>query len=165
MYNSNIVRQIKSNELLHKLEKNGDTALKYSGASYVPIFGSFGEQERSYMIFNITLDDAKIIARSYGQLSFFFGIVGKDTSGIAYYETKDCCKTYRLVEITETVTDESEAEDFFSKFGIKYKINMRIFGDDVPEVSNNGDFEESFKSETFSGRAIYRRNSYNYKNK
>ena len=54
--------------------------------------------KKSYIIFNISLEDAKEIALSFGQESFFYGEVSSDKSIISYYETSDACKTYKLIE-------------------------------------------------------------------
>ena len=160
-YNAEAKKRLKATQLLHKIEQNGDTSLRYSGAKYVPLYGTYGEAERSYMIFNIPLVDAKSIARNYGQESFFFANVGSDNTKIGYYVTHDACKTYDLVEVSEVVTDEDGAEDFFSKFGRKFRINMREFGDDIPAVINQGEFDESFdESRTFMSRAMHRREAY-----
>ena len=98
------------------------------------------------LIFNLTLSDAKTIAGDYGQESFFFATVKEDKSTIAYYVTNDGCKTYKLVDVSETISDESEAEDYFSKFGFKFRINMREFGDEIPEITDRTAFEESFEN-------------------
>jgi hypothetical protein len=161
LYNKQSVDRIESTVLLHKIKETGDTGLKYGGFVYVPLKGKYGDLEKSYIIFNLTLSDAKIIARDYGQESFFFANVKEDKSTIAYYVTNDSCKTYKLVDVSETVSDESEAEDYFSKFGFKFKINMREFGDKIPEITDRTAFEESFDEENrnFSARALKRRQS------
>jgi hypothetical protein len=162
LYNKQSVEKIESSVLLHKIEDTGNTSLKYGGFAYVPLKGKYGDLEKSYIIFNLTLSDAKTIARDYGQESFFFANVGEDKSTIAYYQTFNGCKTYTFVDISETVSDEAEAEDYFSKFGFKFRINMKEFGDDVPEVVDKSAFEESFDERTrnFSARALKRRQAY-----
>lgn len=162
LYNKQSVDRIESTVLLHKIEKNGDTGLRYGGFVYVPLKGKYGDLEKSYIIFNLTLSDAKTIARDYGQESFFFANVSENRSIIAYYVTSDGCKTYKSVDVSETISDETEAEDYFSKFGFKFRINMKEFGDDVPEVIDKSAFEESFDEEirNFSARALKRRQAY-----
>lgn len=164
-WNKNRLVQLKRELIADRIKATGDTALKYGHFNYVQIKGSYGEKEKSLIIFNLAEADAKVIARDYGQESFFFGHVSNEEdkpSRIAYYKTENHCKTYKLVEITETVTDETDATDFFSKFGFKYRINMREFGDDVPEILNQSEFEESLKETyTFMGRALSRRRAQN----
>lgn len=164
-YNKDAKRTLTTDELLHVIKDSGDKAIGYSGAQYTPLLGSYGSEERSYMIFNIPLVDAKKIARNYGQESFFYGKVYPGYSHIAYYETDDACKTYHLVEVSDTVSDEDTATDYFSRFGRKWRINMKTFGDNVSPIENEKEFEESFdEKSTFMGRAHHRRNSRNKEN-
>lgn len=148
-------------DCLRVIQKTGQDALNRGSFSYVKIKGSYGAKENTFCIFNIAYEDAKILARDFGQESFFFAKVYSDHSEIAYYETSNCCVSYKLIEITKTVTFEEDAEDFFSKFGFKYRINMNYFGDNVEPIINNGDFEESINpNRSFTSRSIYRRKSF-----
>ena len=144
-------------------KRDGNKAMGYGGFDYIKIKGSYGEKETSYLILNLTLDDAKVVARNYGQESFFFANVSRDPnkepSTLAYYKTYNQCKSYKLVEITNTITDESQANDFFSKYGMKFRINMAEFGDAVTPIKNNGMFEESFTRTTFMARGNARRSA------
>lgn len=160
-FNKEQLSNMKSSMIKSKIKETGDRALVFGNFTYVHIRGKYGGYENTLMIFNIPFADAKVLARDYGQESFFFGIVRPDRSTIAYYKTTNSCKTYKLVEITEDVSTVEDAEDFFSKFGFKYTINMREFGADVPEVVNNGEFEESMNEKsTFVSRSSHRKNSY-----
>lgn len=151
-----------SSEENKKALKTFKTGLRYSGLTYTPLRGSYGIKEHSFIIFNCALADIKVLAKDYNQESFFFGRTEKDaTSKIGYYRTSNRGETYNLVEISNVITYEDEATDFFSKLGIKFKINMREFGDDVPTVLNNGEFEESLNERrTFKSRALHRRDAY-----
>lgn len=161
--------KINSKELQQKLSKvkaikyDGDKALGYGGYDYIKLKGKYGKSEHSYLILNLTLEDAKAIAKCYGQESFFFANVSKDPnkdpSTIAYYKTTNQCKSYKLVEITRTISDETDAEDFFSKYGIKFRINMSEFGDAVTPIKNQGMFEESFTRSTYLLRGNARRSA------
>ena len=161
--------QANRKELEQKLSKvkaikyDGDKAMGYGGFDYIRIKGKYINNEITYMIFNLTLEDAKAIAKCYGQESFFFANVSKDPnkepSTIAYYKTTNQCKSYKLVEITKTISDETDAEDFFSKYGIKFRINMSEFGDAVTPIKNQGMFEESFTRSTYLLRGNARRSA------
>ena len=161
--------QANRKELEQKLSKakaikyDGDKAMGYGGFDYIRIKGKYINNEITYMIFNLTLEDAKAIAKCYGQESFFFANVSKDPnkepSTIAYYKTTNQCKSYKLVEITKTISDETDAEDFFSKYGMKFRINMSEFGDAVTPIKNQGMFEESFTRSTYLLRGNARRSA------
>ena len=163
-YNKEKTDELKTELIKDRIKKTGDDALKYGHHTYVQLRGKYGEYENSFLILNLTLDDAKTIARDYGQESFFWGVVSdkeNTPSVIGYYLTNNFGKTYRLVEVTNTIYDVSDAEDFFSKYGFKYRIGMREFGDDVPEVKDTKEFEESFDDNgTYASRALHRRNAY-----
>lgn len=162
-YNKQSLDSLKNELLADRIKKNGDTAMKMGGFNYVQIKGKYGDNERTFIIFNIPLADAKAIATNYGQESFFWGKVSNEEgtpSTIGYYATTNACKTYNLVEVSNTIYDVTDAEDFFSKYGFKYRIGMREFGDDVPEITNTKEFEESFdENRTFMSRALHRRQS------
>lgn len=162
-YNRDALANLKKELLADRIKKNGDNAMSMGGFNYVQIKGKYGANEKTFIILNISLADAKIIARDYGQESFFWGRVANtvDTnSTIGYYVTSNNCKTYDLVEVSNTIYDESDATDFFSKYGFKYRIAMREFGDDVTPVTDTKEFEESFdENRTFMSRAMHRRNS------
>ena len=166
-YNRDAIVRLKKELLADRIEKNGDDAMSMGGFNYVQIKGKYGANEKTFIIFNISLADAKIIARDYGQESFFWGRVANtvDTnSTIGYYVTSNNCKTYDLVEVSNTIYDESDATDFFSKYGFKYRIAMREFGDDVPEITDTKEFEESFdENRTFMSRALHRKRAYHAK--
>ena len=160
-YNKEALDELKSSLIKDKIKNNGEKCLKYGNFNYVKIKGSYGDKENTLMIFNIPFADAKTIAKSFGQESFFYGIVGEEKSKIAYYKTDNSCITYKLIDITDTVTYENDAEDFFSKFGFKYKINMKEFGDNVDSINNDGEFEESMnENRTFLSRAEHRKIAY-----
>ena len=135
---------------------------KKLGIQYVPVEGSFGSIEHSFMLFNLAQKDAEFLARKFGQLSFFFGkttnVIGSDdrntASTISYYATNDDCKTYQLVEKSDKIDDKKDAEDFFSRHGdFKFSINMDIFNEDLKPIDDNRCIDDSL---TVKGRAIYR---------
>lgn len=159
-YNKERLDNLKRELVSKQIQKTGDTALKYGAFRYIPLKGHYGDSERSFMIFNLTLKDAKTIARDYGQESFFFANVFPDHSDIGYFLTDNHCKTYELKEISRTITDETDADDFFSKFGSKFRINMKEFGDEIPEVTDPSSFDESFNDDiSFMSRASSRRDA------
>lgn len=154
-----------SNEENSNSDKDFKRALAVGRFVYTPLKGHYGNSEKSYIIFNLALNDAKTLARNYKQESFFFGKASTDGSTIGYFITHNNGDTYEEVEQSRTITYENEAEDFFSKFGFKFRINMREFGDIVPEITDPVNFEESLNEDrTFMSRARYR-NKYSREDK
>lgn len=159
-YNNSASKKFKA-ELVDKMIQNGDKTLRYGAFTYVPLTGSYGSVEKSYLIFNLTLQDAKSIARDYGQESFFFGVVYPDHADISYYKTYNCCITYKWVETSRNVTNEEEADDYYSKYQkTKFKINMKAFESLIPKVTDKRAFNRSFNEHhTFMDRAMERKQS------
>lgn len=162
-YNSESLSRMKSEILSGIIMNAGNKALSAGHFDYVQIKGSYGQKEKTLVVFNLSLDDAKILARNYGQESFFYGRTFSEdkTSEIGYYLTLNSCQSYKLKEISNVISDEEDAEDFFSKFGFKFRINMNSFEDNITPVVNDGFFDESLSDEnsTFSHRAFMRINS------
>ena len=146
-----------SNEENTNSDRDFKKALAIGRFVYTPLKGHYGNSEKSYIIFNLALNDAKTLDRNYKQESFFFGKTSADGSTIGYFLTHNNGDTYEEIEQSRTITYENEAEDFFSKFGFKFRINMREFGDIVPEITDPVNFEESLNEDrTFMSRAKYR---------
>lgn len=163
--NKNKYNKNAKDEMRRIIQKNGDTAMRMGHFDYVDIYGKYNNAERSFFIFNIPFIDAESLAKAYGQESFFYGKILDGKTQIAYYKTEDACKTYHRVGITDTVSlEDRDAEDFFSKYGFNFRINMQAFGDEVADIENEYEFEESFSSErTFMSRAMHRRMAYEKK--
>ncbi len=159
-YNRDARKAAKVELVQDAIRQLGDKTVRYGGFNYANIRGSYGSVEHSMIVFNVEKDDAEEIARNYGQESFFFGKVYDDHVHIAYYETSNACKTYKLIEVTDKVSLE-DSEDFFSQYGFKFRINLAQFGDEVTPIRNEGEFEESLDTHrTFMSRAMHRRRAY-----
>lgn len=160
-YNREALSKMKVSELLHKIQLGGRDTLRYGGFTYVPLKGLYKDSENSFLILNLPLKDARIIARDYGQESFFWGKVSSEKatpSTIGYYVASGPECNYVLQEVSNTIYDQADADDYFSKFGLKFRIGLKTFGDIIPEVVDVKAFEESFEeSRTFTSRALKRR--------
>ena len=121
---------------------------------YTQFKGKYGNDEKSFLIVDISQEQARHFAELYGQESFFWGTNNKDkNSTISYYERKSPnSPKYDLIETSDTIEDASDAEDFFSKYGdIKFQIKMDYFEDfDIPEVDEEL-LEKSFNTPGFNG--------------
>lgn len=167
----------RNNRLRREIEHKRDTAQRESGLSkedyfrkmhvqYIPIEGSFGNKEHSYIVLNIPYEDAVYLADKFGQMSFFFGEVYPDkTSEVSYYERDSVDKPYRFIEKSNRIDDASDFDDFFSKYGnLKWSFYLDYFNENyVPRyVTNRDAFYESFDVNglTFRGRVMKRRQSH-----
>lgn len=151
-------------------ENNKNTAelkskLKELGVQYVPIEGKYGNIEHSFMLFNIAREDAQYLAEWFEQELFFFGINGSPAT-LIYYETSESDPSkYRKVEESKNITNESDADDFFSRHGdFKFKFDLDYFKESVKVIAskiiNEDALEKSIQeNRTMKSRFIHRLNS------
>ena len=151
-------------------EKNNNTKelkakLKEMGIQYVPIEGKYGNIEHSFMLFNIARDDAQYLAEWFEQESFFY-CINTSQATLIYYETsEDDPSKYRKVEENNKISNESDADDFFSRHGdFKFKFDMDYFKESVLRLSesiiNEKELELSLQeNRTMKSRFIHRLNS------
>ena len=151
-------------------ENNKNTAelkskLKELGVQYVPIEGKYGNIEHSFMLFNIAREDAQYLAEWFEQESFFFCINGSPAT-LIYYETSESDPSkYRKVEESKNITNESDADDFFSRHGdFKFKFDLDYFKESVKVIAskiiNEDALEKSIQEDrTMKSRFIHRLNS------
>lgn len=151
-------------------ENNKNTAelkskLKELGVQYVPIEGKYGNIEHSFMLFNIAREDAQYLAEWFEQESFFFGI-NSSPATLIYYETSESDPSnYRKVEESNNITNESDADDFFSRHGdFKFKFDLDYFKESVKVIAskiiNEDALEKSIQeNRTMKSRFIHRLNS------
>lgn len=151
-------------------ENNKNTAelkskLKELGIQYVPIEGKYGNIEHSFMLFNIAREDAQYLAEWFEQESFFFGINGSPAT-LIYYETSESDPSkYRKVEESKNITNESDADDFFSRHGdFKFKFDLDYFKEFVERIAKSiirdDELELSLQeNRVMKSRLIHRLNS------
>lgn len=103
--------------------------LRRRGISYTKISGSYGNKEKSYLLYNVTIKEVTDFAKKYKQESFFFGR-NEMPSEIEYWQTFDDGDTYKLIETKKGVTTLKDAEDYFSRRGdFQFRIDMKVFED------------------------------------
>lgn len=118
--------------------------LKQMHIQYIPIEGSFGAKEHSFMLFNLSLEDAKFLAKKFGQLSFFYGNTKtveetskerNTLSDIGYYEKRK--DKYELIDTVNKVVDATDFEDFFSRHGnFKYNFDLDYFKESLENIKD-----------------------------
>lgn len=163
-YNNDAHKRMKTTELQYKVERSGDDTLHYGGFTYVRLNGKYGSEERSFLILNLPLVDAKTIAWHYGQESFFWGKVSQDVnkpSKIGYYmiDKRKMDGSYYLADENDKIVDQTQATDYFSKYKnrIKFCFGMSIFEKYAPDIVDSDSYEKSFEEErTFRSRSVMR---------
>lgn len=117
---------------------------------YTKIKGNYGNKENSLMLYNLSYKDALHFASEYGQESFFFA--RNDFPAIvtyyqtAYEPTEDDDlnnlvippETYEKKETSRNISNEKDAEDFFSRHGdFKFKFDMDYFKESAEKISES----------------------------
>ena len=106
--------------------------IKNGGYAYLPALGRFGNTERLYAVFNMSVNSAMILCGKYQQTSFVYSEL-KDDSSIhsEYHEKFDKSlpfnkKTNNYVKKDECDTweDVSNADDDFTIIGEKFKYSI-----------------------------------------
>ncbi len=119
--------------LAEKFEK----LLSHGRFDFEKIAGKYGNEENSYFIPNITIEDAKSLFGKFDQQSFIFGQKDYDESTGQYYlemeywekaDRDNPNSQYELKDMEDHVNDTADAVDYFSKIhGFKFNIPFSIF--------------------------------------
>ena len=107
-------------ERRNNLEKH----LKVGHYAWFPVKGQYEGKENSYMIYNISLDDALYLGKKYGQQSIIF----IDGTHCEYWEQLGDGK-FRLTherEMSQRI-DMSDADDFFTQISRAFKFQFPFF--------------------------------------
>lgn len=142
--------------------------LRFGSYSYTQIKGKYDNVEHSFLVVNIRLQDAKAYASAFRQESFFFGQVTTTGSIISYYKTPwneekamnkrnlKITMPYNLIETSDKIINAETEDNFYSKFGVKFKIDMNCFNEKLDYI-NEKDLAESLSDKyTFLGARSYR---------
>lgn len=122
----------KTDKAVSKLASKGISAdafeknLRAGHYQYYKVKGKYGNIEHSFIVYNITLDDAKKFCERYGQQAFIYGYnndgnlkfemwANRSKSGYSFYKI-DEKDTFNVVD--------SDAEDFYTQISRDYKINI-----------------------------------------
>lgn len=123
--------QAASGTLNKKLNHSLIKALKEGRYLVVPAKGKFGNTENSFAVINISLEATKVYCGKFQQTSFVFTELNGDTIVNYYYEKEDTEKPYSKVynpyvlrDTAEGYTDMSDAEDYFTVIGDRFKFSI-----------------------------------------
>lgn len=134
----------------HKFKDLGDKM------GFVKISGVYDEPdmpEHSYVIINANIKDAKNIFKQYGQQSFIFGIKDEETGTMTYqlWLRESINDDFELVEEQNDITNESEAEQFFSRLhNFKFKMPFKYFDESISDIKRS--LEKCSLNEDFYNR-------------
>lgn len=139
--------QPSSNKLNKKSRHSLLSDIKRGGYAYVPAIGKFGNTERPYAVFNMSVNTAKILCGKYQQTSFVFSALNQDGSVHSeYYEKRDPTipynkqmNNYIKKDESDIWKDMSDSDDNFTIIGnkFKYSIPFDIFNTVNKTISEN----------------------------
>lgn len=154
----------------NKRNKLFEEQLKNLGIrEYDKIVGSYGNKEDSYILYNLTYDDAKTLSAMFMQQSFFYGktsdlskytSVNKDTpkSIVTYYECNIDRNTDGIMDVYNRI-DADKNKSYITKHGgykeIESHVGAELVGDAIDFYSRKGalkfkislQYFESYESE------------------
>ena len=122
----------KTDKALSKLASKGipvdsfEKNIRSGHYHYYKVKGKYGNVEHSFIVYNITVDDAKKLCEKYGQQAFIFGY--NDNGSLKFEMWSNRSKSgYSFYKIDEKDTFnvlDSDAEDFYTQISRDYKINI-----------------------------------------
>ena len=116
--------------------------------SYYKVKGKYGNVENSFLIYNITLDDAKSLCAKNGQQSFIFGI--NDNGNLKFQFWANASRSgysYKMVdEKDEFNMLDNDAPDYYTQIAKDFKFTIPF---DKFEVAIE-DMVESIKNRAYS---------------
>lgn len=139
-----------------KLESTLKT-MKERGFQFYKVKGSYGDVERSYIVYNISLEDAKDICKKFEQQSFIFV---RNSGGKLTFEfwanASRSSYIYKKVDERDSYVMNKDFEDFYTQISRDFKFNIpfEIF-DVAPEemvemiegmCSESEDYKDSLAS-------------------
>lgn len=156
-------------------KKGFEKMLKDGFYAFHKVLGKYGQYEESYFVYNISFKDAESLNLRYKQDSFIFITNSDGTLTFDVYkhrEGNDGPYYENTGSFTGKVSNEREADDFFTKIGKKFKFSipfdasvfesMSRFLDDYNDVVENcGEDYKALIAETldnnFTGNAKFTR--------
>lgn len=160
------LKAVDNNKLVDRFKKT----LKAGKIQYIPIEGSYGVKEHSFMLINIPESTAESLAGTYHQESFFFGEVSKKgISEIKFYKTENADEkrpVYKVLDRVKGIERIADFDDFYSRHGnFKFKFNADVFNESLEQIKPIINEDEYKKSMTSAGFNQMMHRLYSYKKK
>ena len=106
--------------------------LKIGNYVWFPVKGEYKGKEKSYIVYNISFDDTMYLATKFEQESFIFIDNRGDEPVYQYWQQNGNGEFYKVSE-RNTYIDASDANDFFTQIGRKFKFQIPFFDDNNEE--------------------------------
>ena len=97
--------------------------LKQGHYAWQPVQGKYGSTENSKIIFNVPLDESKMLALKFGQQSFIYGRKENGKTLFDLYYINDGQDDYELVETQDTY-EKVLGDDYYTKIDKNHKFSV-----------------------------------------
>lgn len=97
--------------------------LKQGHYAWQPVQGKYGSTENSKIIFNVPLDESKMLALKFGQQSFIYGRKENGKTLFDLYYINEQEDDYDLVETQDTY-DKVLGDDYYTKIDKNHKFSV-----------------------------------------
>lgn len=97
--------------------------LKQGHYAWQPVQGKYGSTENSKIIFNVPLDESKMLALKFGQQSFIYGRKENGKTLFDLYYINEQGDDYDLVE-TQDSYDKVLGDDYYTKIDKNHKFSV-----------------------------------------
>lgn len=91
------------------------------------IKGKYNDKEKSYIVYNVSIEDAKRISMDYDQESFIFGIHNGEGEITWQYWEKSGNNPYELAVEKNEYVDATDDNNMFSNIGRNFKFRIPFF--------------------------------------
>ena len=97
--------------------------LKQGHYAWQPVQGKYGSTENSKIVFNVPLDESKMLALKFGQQSFIYGRKENGKTLFDLYYINDGQDDYELVETQDTY-ENVLGDDYYTKIDKNHKFSV-----------------------------------------
>lgn len=103
------------------------------GFQYYKVKGKYDNVEHSYIVYNLSLEDAKNICKAFGQQSFIYVLNENGHLSFQFWANQSRSSySYKKVDEKDTYVDDENFENYYTQISKDFKFNIPF---DVFEVA------------------------------
>ena len=107
----------------NNINRTQNNSLKQGHYAWQPVQGKYGSIENSKIVFNVPLDEAKMLGLKFGQQSFIYGRKEDGKTLFDLYYINEQQDDYDLVETQDTY-DKVLGDDYYTKIDKNHKFSV-----------------------------------------
>ena len=124
-----------------------ENSIKNGHWHYYKVKGVYGNVERSLLVYNISLEDAKELSKKYRRQSFIFGINENGVLKFEFYAnaSKSGYSYHKADERDDFTVLDDDADNYYTQIARDFKINIpfevfEVAADRMIEAINNKNY-------------------------